>query len=127
MKARKEIAMRLFSPGRLLQLEGVVVLLLALFGFWMTQGNWWQFALLLLAPDLSMIGYLAGPRVGSITYNVFHNYFFPASLLALSVPAFGLPLWHIGLIWFAHIGMDRMLGYGLKYPTAFKDTHLQRV
>jgi hypothetical protein len=119
--------MRLFSPGLLLQLEGAVVLLLALFGYWMTQGNWWLFALLILAPDLSMLGYLGGPRVGAATYNLFHNYFFPAALLTVSIPAFSMSIWHVALIWFAHIGGDRLLGYGLKYPTAFKDTHLQRL
>lgn len=119
--------MRLFSPALLLQLEGAVVLLLALFGFWMTQGNWWLFALLILAPDLSMLGYLGGPRLGSAVYNTIHIYFFPAVLLAISVPAFSITMWQIALIWFAHIGGDRLLGYGLKYPTAFKDTHLQRL
>jgi len=119
--------MRLFSPGLLLQLEGAVVLLLALYGFWMTQGNWWLFLLLILAPDLSMLGYLGGPRVGSATYNVLHHYLLPAVLLAASVPAFSPGMMHVALIWFAHIGGDRLLGYGLKYPTAFKDTHLQRL
>jgi hypothetical protein len=121
------MVMRLFSPGLLLQLEGAVVLLLALLGFWTTQGNWWLFLLLILAPDLSMLGYLGGPRVGAAVYNLFHNYFLPAVLLVIGLVGFSAWMISVALIWFAHIGMDRMVGYGLKYPAAFKDTHLQRV
>jgi hypothetical protein len=95
--------------------------------YWMGGGSWWLFALLLLAPDLSMLGYLARPRVGAILYNVFHSYPLPAALGIFGMLA-GAPLAvSVALVWFAHIGMDRLMGYGLKYPTAFKDTHLQRV
>lgn len=119
--------MKVFNPGRLLRDEGAVVLVLALLGYWMTQGNWWMFALLLLAPDLSMIGYLGGPRAGAAVYNVFHMYLLPAMILVVSIPLASLWMTHVAMIWFAHIGMDRLLGYGLKYPTAFKDTHFQRL
>src|SRR5947208_2970165 len=108
-------------PNVLLRLEGLTVLLGAITLYAHQGGNWLMFALLLLAPDLSMIGYVRNPRVGSITYDVVHFYALPAVLLALSVanvPA-GIQL---ALIWFAHIGMDRTLGFGLKYPTDFKDT-----
>jgi Domain of unknown function (DUF4260) len=111
----------------LLRVEGAVVLLLMLFGHWMTQGNWWVFALLLLAPDLSMIGYLGGTRTGAAVYNMFHTYLLPAVLLAAGISIANSWMTHIAMIWFAHIGMDRLLGYGLKYPTAFKDTHFQRL
>jgi len=119
--------MRFFSPKTLLHVEGAVMLIVAVFTFWMTQGNWILFAMLLLAPDLAMLGYLGGPRVGAATYNLFHTYLLPAVLLVLSVPAFSSWMMHVALIWFAHIGGDRLLGYGLKYATAFKDTHLQHV
>lgn len=115
------------QPKILLHVEGGVLLTLALFAFWMTQGNWWLFALLILAPDLAMVGYLAGPRVGAAAYNAFHTYLFPGLLAVIGLlTVSAIPL-HIALIWFAHIGGDRMLGYGLKYTTAFKDTHLQKV
>jgi hypothetical protein len=86
--------------------------------------GWLLFALLLLAPDLSMIGYLAGARWGALSYNLFHTYTAP-----LLVAAVGLSLEHtsviaVALIWSAHIGLDRMLGYGLKLPSGFRDTHL---
>ncbi|MGQ0605223.1 MAG: DUF4260 domain-containing protein [Anaerolineales bacterium] len=115
------------QPKILLHVEGGVLLTLVMFAFWMTQGNWWLFALLILAPDLAMVGYLAGPRVGAATYNAFHTYLLPGVFAVIGLlTGSALPL-HIALIWFAHIGGDRMLGYGLKYTTAFKDTHLQRV
>jgi hypothetical protein len=86
-----------------------------------------MFALLLLAPDLSMLGYVAGPRVGAVVYNVFHAYPLPAVLGIFGLLG-GSPLvLAVALIWLAHIGMDRLLGYGLKYPTEFKDTHLGRL
>lgn len=115
------------EPRVWLRVEGGVLLSLALVTYWQTQGNGWLFALLLLAPDLSMLGYLGGPRLGATTYNLFHNYLWPAVLLLLSGPTGSATLWQVGLIWFAHIGMDRVLGYGLKYATAFKDTHLQHL
>jgi hypothetical protein len=88
--------------------------------------SWPVFALFLLAPDLSMLGYLAGPRAGAAAYNLFHTY---VLALALTLAGFfgALPaLTAAGLILIAHIGLDRALGYGLKYSTAFGDTHLGR-
>ena len=115
------------TPRNLLSLEGAAVFLACIWVFF-AQGNpWWLFVLLILAPDIAMLGYLLGPRVGSYTYNAVHLYVWPLALLAITLYT-GTPLTlQLGLIWAAHIGMDRMLGYGLKYPSAFKDTHLQRV
>lgn len=96
-------------------------------GLLVERGSWWLFGLLLLAPDVSMLGYLAGRGVGAAVYNVFHSYPLPAVLGGFGLLA-GAPLAvAVALVWFAHIGMDRMLGYGLKYGTGFKDTHLGRV
>lgn len=90
-------------------------------------GSWWLFVLLLLAPDLAMLGYLGGPRLGARLYNVAHVYAGPLVLAALGV----WQSWPLGvalaLIWTAHIGMDRMLGYGLKLPEGFQHTHLGRI
>ena len=88
---------------------------------------WWIFALLILAPDLSMIGYLAGPHAGAIAYNVVHTLIAPLALAAMGL-WFGLD-WalQIAIILMAHIAIDRALGYGLKLSTGFKDTHLGRI
>ena len=88
---------------------------------------WWVWPLALLAPDLGMIGYLAGPRVGAVTYNAAHLYGW-GLLLALLGMVTGLPgLIAAGAVWLAHIGIDRAFGYGLKSPTGFHDTHLGRI
>lgn len=121
------IEARASLPSALLRLEGASVFF-GMIALYISQGaSGLLFALLLFAPDLSMVGYGINPRTGSWLYNVFHTYALPVSLLALAFAIQWSTGMHIGLIWLAHIGMDRMLGYGLKYPTAFKDTHLQRV
>ncbi len=89
--------------------------------------SWPVFALLFLAPDLSMLAYFAGPRLGALAYNLAHS---AALALALTLAGFFDGLHMVaagGLIWIAHIGIDRALGYGLKYPTSFGDTHLGRI
>ena len=115
------------GPKALLHLEGLAALAAATAAYWQAGFGWWWFAGLLLAPDLAMIGYLINPRVGSYTYNLAHTYALPLALGLLS----GLADWRAGgmlaLIWLAHIGMDRAVGYGLKYASGFKDTHLGRV
>ena len=86
-----------------------------------------MFALLFLAPDLSFIAYLADERVGAIVYNAAHSYMAPVTLLTLGF-GFASPLTlSIAMIWLAHIGIDRALGYGLKYFAGFSFTHLGRI
>lgn len=111
----------------LLRLEGAVVLVAALAAYAQFGAGWGVFALWLLAPDLSLLGYLAGPRVGAALYNAAHSYLGAVALLALGVLA-AMP-WAVagGLIWCVHIGMDRALGYGLKYASGFGLTHLGRI
>lgn len=89
--------------------------------------GWGWFVLLLLVPDISIAGYLAGPKVGSVAYDLVHTYLAPAILAAGMLLGVVPPMWGLPLIWLAHIGMDRLLGFGLKYPSAFKETHLSRV
>jgi hypothetical protein len=114
-------------PAVLLRLEGVAIFFGAM-ALYISQGaSGLLFGLLLFVPDLSMIGYKINPRAGRWIYNAVHTYALPAVLMALALAARWTLGIHIAVIWFAHIGMDRMLGFGLKYPTAFKDTHLQRV
>jgi hypothetical protein len=115
------------SPRILLHLEGATVLLLSVLFYFQQGGHWLLFILLLLMPDVSIMGYLAGPRLGSISYNLAHIYLWPLALIAIASFTNAALIAQLALIWSAHIGMDRMLGYGLKYPTAFKDTHLQRL
>jgi hypothetical protein len=83
-----------------------------------------MFAGLLLTPDLSMLPYLLNARVGSISYNIVHSYLLPLGLATVVIAANRVGILLILFIWTAHIGMDRFLGYGLKYPTAFGDTHI---
>jgi hypothetical protein len=87
-------------------------------------GNWWLFAGLFLAPDLFMLGYLRGPRMGAAIYNLGHSHVTALAVVALGwVWAMPVVL-SVGLIWVAHIGFDRAMGYGLKYARGFKATHL---
>jgi hypothetical protein len=118
---------RFLRPTALLRVEGVALLVLSVLLYRVNGGGWLMFVVLLLAPDLSILGYLAGPQVGAAIYNTFHTYAMPAVVGALGM-IFASPLMvAVALIWFAHIGMDRTVGYGLKYPSSFKDTHLERV
>jgi Domain of unknown function (DUF4260) len=117
----------ILRPAAMLRVEGATLLATSVLLYWLNGGSWVMFALLLFVPDLSMLGYLAGTRVGAATYNVFHAYPLPGGVAMLGLIG-GSPLAvAVALIWLAHIGLDRMLGYGLKYPTEFKDTHLGRV
>jgi len=111
-----------------LRLEGLLLLVVAVYGYFVPlQGSWVWFFLLFFVPDLGMIGYLRSPRMGAKIYNLFHTTVFPLSLL-LNGWWFGNHEWlRVALIWLAHIGMDRAMGFGLKYPTTFRDTHLQRL
>ena len=111
----------------ILHLEGLAVLLLSLYFYSTNDFSWILFIILLFVPDLSMLGYLMNNKIGAVIYNIFHTYIFPIVLIFISLIADQSTLLAIGLIWAAHIGMDRLVGYGLKYPTEFKDTHLNRV
>lgn len=113
----------LSRPGFLLRLEGGVMLAVTLLLYGLQGGSWLLFALLILAPDLSMLGYLAGNRTGAAIYNLFHIYLLPSGLAMYALLGVNSFVLSISLIWLAHIGMDRMVGYGLKYESGFKDTH----
>lgn len=112
------------GPRFVLQAEGAAVLAASVVTYAATGGGWVLFAMLFLAPDLFMLGYLGGPRLGAVTYNFGHTYLVSLAVIAAGWAA-GTPLLvSVGLIWTAHIGFDRLLGYGLKYPEGFKVTHL---
>jgi len=112
------------SVTRQLRIEGLVGLAVAVTAYWFLGGNWWLFALLLLAPDLSFFGLYAGEKTGAKIYNLAHTYTVPAILGALGWFGGVHLLVEISLIWIAHIGADRALGYGLKYPGFDHHTHL---
>jgi uncharacterized protein DUF4260 len=114
-------------PRTLLHLEGLAVLVGALALYFHEGYGWLLLVVLFLAPDLSAIGYVGGPRVGALTYDLAHTYVGPIALGLVGVLGNVDLATQLALIWLAHIGLDRMLGYGLKYPTGFKDTHLGRV
>ena len=112
------------SMSRTLRAEGAAIFLAALWAFQMSGASWWLFAALILAPDLAMLGYLAGPRIGAICYNLIHSYT-PVLAIGAILYALGSPLaLPLTAILVAHIGIDRAMGYGLKYTSGFKDTHL---
>ena len=108
-----------------LRLEGVAALLLAIGLYAHLGGSWLVFAALFFAPDVSFAAYVAGPRIGAASYNVAHSYVGPL-MVAGALFTSGTEVTP-ALIWAAHIGFDRALGYGLKYSTAFGDTHLGRI
>jgi hypothetical protein len=109
-----------------LRLEGLLVFLLATYFYGKDGGSWLLFAAIFFVPDLSFAGYLAGPRVGAAIYNVAHSHVGPIALAAAS-SLWGRTQLELALVWAAHVGFDRALGYGLKYPAAFGDTHLGQI
>ena len=117
----------LTSPKRLLRLEGLIVLAAAMVVYRVLGDSWLKFALLFLVPDVFMAGYFFGARTGATVYNIGHTYTVPFLLWVGLYFAHTPWLFFVCVIWIAHIGFDRFLGYGLKYPTAFKDTHLGKV
>ena len=112
------------TPRLLLRLEGALVLITSIFTYSLLDASWVLFAVLLLGPDAFMVGYLVGPVVGALIYNAGHTYTVPLVLGALAYSASSPLTAAVALIWTAHIGMDRALGYGLKEQTGFHDTHL---
>lgn len=112
------------NPRWLLHLEGGTVLVVSVLFYGSIHAGWLKFALLFLLPDISMLGYAANARIGAISYNAVHSYIAPLALAAWGLGTSHSAVLSLSLIWIAHIGFDRLLGYGLKYPTGFKDTHL---
>jgi hypothetical protein len=115
------------SVDLLLRLEWIAVLAAAIACYAFADGSWTLFLALILAPDLAMLGYLAGSRIGAIAYNVFHILVWPAILLIAGLYSGEMLAVQVAAVWIAHIAVDRALGYGLKLPTGFGDTHLGRI
>jgi hypothetical protein len=112
------------SVRYILRIEGLAVAAVSAVLYARTGVSWWLFAALWLVPDLSMLGYLASPCRGARVYNAFHTYTVPIVLGLLAVATHANALVPYALVWVNHIGVDRLLGYGLKYPQGFGWTHL---
>jgi hypothetical protein len=111
----------------ILRLEGLAVFAAALALYAHLGASWLAFAALFLAPDLAMVAYLLGPRLGAAGYNLVHTYVLPLALGGVGATLGAPGIVALAAIWAAHIGIDRALGYGLKYATGFGDTHLGRI
>lgn len=112
------------EPVLLLRLEGAAAALAALGLFTVTGADWRLAVICFLLPDLAMLGYLFGSRIGAVSYNAAHTYLGPAALGMIGWAAAASPAVALAAIWTMHIGVDRMLGYGLKSPAGFRSTHL---
>src|SRR6202012_3086786 len=111
----------------MLRLEGLrlfagMTLLYAVWG-----GSWWIYVILFLGPHLSFLAYLSGPKFGAMIYNTVHSYMAPMTLMTIGFATASPLTLSIAMIWLAHIGLDRGLGYGLKYDAGFGFTHLGRI
>ena len=111
----------------LIRIEELFLTLLAFYLFLGLDYAWWWFFVLFLLPDLSMLGYLLGPKVGAWTYNLVHHKGVAVALFVLG--SYGQVPWLqlVGLILLGHSSLDRVFGYGLKYPDSFQHTHLGRI
>jgi hypothetical protein len=118
------------SPALLLRLEGAALFFCGIFFYYSLGAGWILFVALCLWPDISLLGFLVNRKLGSTLYNLVHTEVLPAALAASSFALHRTFLLAFALIWLCHIGFDRLIGAGLKYPETghwFKDTHLQRV
>ena len=113
------------NPVRVwLRLEALAVFFAGILVWIAMNGGWLKFALGFLVPDLAILAYLIGPRVGAGAYNLTHSYLIPAALAIVGATLDQTGLLLTGALWTSHIGFDRALGLGLKYPSGFADTHL---
>lgn len=108
----------------LLKLEELMMFVLSIFWFSKLDYAWWWYPLLFFTPDLSMLGYLGGTRIGAFVYNLVHHKALSIGIFLVGALSANQPLQLTGLILFGHSSMDRVLGYGLKYEDAFQHTHL---
>lgn len=111
----------------MLRLEGLVLFLGMTLLYYQWEGSWLVYVLLFLVPDISFAAYLISPRAGALAYNATHTYLAPVALMTFGFAGSGPLVLSIAMIWLAHIGIDRALGYGLKYERGFGFTHLGRI
>ena len=109
---------------KIIKLEELAMLVLSIYALYLFNSPWWYYLLLFLGPDISMIGYAGGNRLGAIVYNIFHH---KGVAIAVFIAGLVMDHYHLqvaGIILFGHSSMDRAFGYGLKYKEGFKFTHL---
>ena len=119
--------MKLTLPNIFLRIEGFVLFIIASIMFFNQNGSWILYIALLFLPDIGMTGYIMNTKLGAITYNLFHTTSIPLILLIIFFVTQQYSLLIFGFVWLAHIGMDRVAGFGLKYTDNFKHTHIQEV
>ena len=124
MSAKPLVGAVVGTPKLVLRIEGATLFAASIALFAAQNQAWWLYPALLLVPDIFMLGYLRNTRLGSIIYNLGHSYPLAAIVTVLGFALSSQVTIAIGAIWFGHIGWDRMFGYGLKYATSFKHTHL---
>jgi hypothetical protein len=110
-----------------LRLEGLALFIGMTLLYWIWDGSWWIYAILFFVPDLSFAAYFGGPRTGALLYNAAHSYLAPMAMMTTGFATASPLVLSIAMIWLAHIGFDRALGYGLKYASGFGFTHLGRI
>jgi hypothetical protein len=115
------------TPRRWRRVEAGTLLAGSLIAYSTTDQAWWLVPLTLLVPDLTMIGYVGGTRLGSYLYNLGHSTPIPAAIVGVGWWQDKSLIAALGLVWLAHIGLDRLIGYGLKYDDHFHHTHLGRL
>ena len=114
-------------PNIFLRIEGLVLLILSSIMFFNQNGIWIIYLALIFLPDIGMSGYFVNTKIGAVVYNLFHTTAIPATLLVIFFLTQQYSLLIFGFVWLAHIGIDRLMGYGLKYTDEFKHTHMQEV
>ena len=113
--------------NRIIRLEALLVFILSLICYFFVGESWLLFLVAWIIPDVGMIGYLKNKKLGALFYNTTHTYLFSLSLVSAGYYLDNNILLALGIIFTNHIGLDRFLGFGLKYPNGFKDTHIQRL
>lgn len=111
-------------PRILLRVEGACIFGSTIWAYSLFERSWWTFAVLFLIPDLGLVGYLASTSAGAVMYNTLHTETPPILLLCTALARDNSAVAGLALTWLAHIGVDRMLGYGLKYGSSFGHSHL---
>jgi hypothetical protein len=111
----------------LLRLEEIAMLCISIYLLYALKVDWWFYLLMILGPDISMVGYVAGPKVGAFSYNLFHHKMIAIVVFIIGVTSSTWLLQAIGAVLFGHSSMDRIFGYGLKYNSAFSETHLGKI
>lgn len=116
--------MFLSKPNMLLRMEGLAVFILGIILYWKLAYSWPLFWWTIFIPDIALLAYVINKEIGAVAYNVTHAKILPSVLAAYAIAFVSSTLLALSIIWFVHIGIDRFLGYGLKYSRGFKFTHL---